>query len=208
MARNAIMRQLQRCCFCCVSGPYYCGVGANKVYGREVMEAHYRACLYAGVKIAGTNAEVMPAQVRVDFTALVLSDGLCQTRLTHVSTLCHLSTMSRSHNFTPVEVLYKAVLISITRFVNNTISTVIQQLALYRNLIKTCIMQLYNRLTHGCMLYKGLEWFLCPDCAILSRLGHGYLEETMVLFVINIGRSHNRGFNRGHTLKDTFCDDY
>ena len=28
------------------------------------MEAHYRACLYAGVKIAGTNAEVMPAQVR------------------------------------------------------------------------------------------------------------------------------------------------
>jgi len=44
-------------------GPYYCGVGANKVFGREVVEAHYRACLYAGVKIAGTNAEVMPAQV-------------------------------------------------------------------------------------------------------------------------------------------------
>ncbi|XP_072027298.1 glutamine synthetase-like [Amphiura filiformis] len=43
-------------------GPYYCGVGANKVYGRDVVEAHYRACLYAGVKIAGSNAEVMPAQ--------------------------------------------------------------------------------------------------------------------------------------------------
>ncbi|XP_013413381.1 glutamine synthetase isoform X2 [Lingula anatina] len=43
-------------------GPYYCGVGANKVYGRDVVEAHYRACLYAGVKIAGENAEVMPAQ--------------------------------------------------------------------------------------------------------------------------------------------------
>jgi len=43
-------------------GPYYCGVGADKVYGREVVEAHYRACLYAGVLIAGTNAEVMPAQ--------------------------------------------------------------------------------------------------------------------------------------------------
>lgn len=43
-------------------GPYYCGVGANRVYGREVVEAHYRACLYAGVKICGTNAEVMPAQ--------------------------------------------------------------------------------------------------------------------------------------------------
>jgi len=43
-------------------GPYYCGVGANKVYGRDIVEAHYRACLFSGVKIAGTNAEVMPAQ--------------------------------------------------------------------------------------------------------------------------------------------------
>jgi len=43
-------------------GPYYCGVGCNKVYGRDIIEAHYKACLYAGVKIAGTNAEVMPAQ--------------------------------------------------------------------------------------------------------------------------------------------------
>lgn len=46
-------------------GPYYCGVGANKVYGRDVVEAHYRACLYSGVKIAGCNAEVMPAQVNL-----------------------------------------------------------------------------------------------------------------------------------------------
>lgn len=43
-------------------GPYYCGVGANKVYGRDILECHYRACLYAGIKISGTNAEVMPAQ--------------------------------------------------------------------------------------------------------------------------------------------------
>jgi len=43
-------------------GPYYCGVGADKVFGRSLVEAHYRACLYAGVKIAGVNAEVMPAQ--------------------------------------------------------------------------------------------------------------------------------------------------
>lgn len=45
------------------AGPYYCGVGADRAYGRDVVEAHYRACLYAGIKIAGTNAEVMPAQV-------------------------------------------------------------------------------------------------------------------------------------------------
>ncbi len=45
-------------------GPYYCcAVGTGRVFGREVVEAHYRACLFAGVKIAGENAEVMPAQV-------------------------------------------------------------------------------------------------------------------------------------------------
>jgi len=43
-------------------GPYYCGVGANRVFGRDVVEAHYKACLYAGVNIAGENAEVMPSQ--------------------------------------------------------------------------------------------------------------------------------------------------
>ena len=43
-------------------GPYYCGVGSDKVKGRKIVEAHYRACLYAGIKIAGSNAEVMPSQ--------------------------------------------------------------------------------------------------------------------------------------------------
>jgi glutamine synthetase len=43
-------------------GPYYCAVGADKILGRGVAEAHYRACLFAGIKISGTNAEVMPAQ--------------------------------------------------------------------------------------------------------------------------------------------------
>nr|AEX31561.1 glutamine synthetase 1 [Monopterus albus] len=43
-------------------GPYYCGVGANNAYGRDIVGCHYKACLYAGVKIYGTNAEVMPSQ--------------------------------------------------------------------------------------------------------------------------------------------------
>lgn len=43
-------------------GPYYCGVGAGKVNCRDIVEAHYRACLYAGINISGVNAEVMPSQ--------------------------------------------------------------------------------------------------------------------------------------------------
>ncbi|TKR95280.1 hypothetical protein L596_009469 [Steinernema carpocapsae] len=43
-------------------GPYYCGVGADRVVGREIVEAHYRACLNANINIAGTNAEVTPGQ--------------------------------------------------------------------------------------------------------------------------------------------------
>lgn len=43
-------------------GPYYCAAGAEKVVGRDIVEAHALACLYAGVEFAGTNAEVMPAQ--------------------------------------------------------------------------------------------------------------------------------------------------
>jgi glutamine synthetase len=43
-------------------GEYYCGVGADKVYGRELMEVHMKACVAAGIRISGTNAEVMPSQ--------------------------------------------------------------------------------------------------------------------------------------------------
>jgi glutamine synthetase len=43
-------------------GPYYCGVGAGKVYGRALVDAHLRVCLLTGLKIAGINAEVMPSQ--------------------------------------------------------------------------------------------------------------------------------------------------
>ena len=41
---------------------YYCGVGADEIFGREIVEAHSDACMVAGLTIAGTNAEVMPAQ--------------------------------------------------------------------------------------------------------------------------------------------------
>ena len=43
-------------------GPYYCGAGADKSFGRRRLRAHYAACLYAGLEVSGTNAEVMPGQ--------------------------------------------------------------------------------------------------------------------------------------------------
>ena len=43
-------------------GPYYCGIGADRMFGRTIADAHYRACHYAGLSVSGINAEVMPGQ--------------------------------------------------------------------------------------------------------------------------------------------------
>ena len=43
-------------------GGYYCGVGADEVFGREIVEKHMDACLDAGLHLSGINAEVMPGQ--------------------------------------------------------------------------------------------------------------------------------------------------
>ncbi len=43
-------------------GPFYCSVGTENAFGRRIVEAHYKACVYAGVNISGINAEVMPGQ--------------------------------------------------------------------------------------------------------------------------------------------------
>jgi len=43
-------------------GKYYCGVGSDVAWGREISNKHLEACLRANISIAGTNAEVMPSQ--------------------------------------------------------------------------------------------------------------------------------------------------
>lgn len=43
-------------------GPYYCGVGAEQVSGRDLVEAHAKACLDADLMLYGVNAEVMLGQ--------------------------------------------------------------------------------------------------------------------------------------------------
>jgi len=48
--------------FPAAQGPYYCGVGADEVYGRELAEEHAKKCFDAGLTISGINAEVMPGQ--------------------------------------------------------------------------------------------------------------------------------------------------
>ena len=48
--------------FPAAQGPYYCGVGAEKISGRELVELHTTWCIEAGLQISGTNAEVMPGQ--------------------------------------------------------------------------------------------------------------------------------------------------
>ena len=43
-------------------GGYYCGVGDDEIYGRDVVEHHLDNCLNAGISISGLNAEVMIGQ--------------------------------------------------------------------------------------------------------------------------------------------------
>ncbi len=43
-------------------GPYYCGVGSEQIFGRDLAMEHAHACLKAGLMYYGLNAEVMPGQ--------------------------------------------------------------------------------------------------------------------------------------------------
>lgn len=43
-------------------GPFYCGVGVNRVFGRDIVEEHMDMCQQAGLSFYGINAEVMPGQ--------------------------------------------------------------------------------------------------------------------------------------------------
>ena len=64
-------------------GFYYCGVGADEVFGRDVVEAHMEACLEAGIGLSGINAEVMPGQWEFQvgpLSPLDVSDQLWMSR--------------------------------------------------------------------------------------------------------------------------------
>jgi glutamine synthetase len=64
-------------------GPFYCGVGSDEVFGREIVEGHLQACLDAGLPISGINAEVMPGQWEIQVGCddpLKVSDSLWVAR--------------------------------------------------------------------------------------------------------------------------------
>jgi glutamine synthetase len=43
-------------------GQFYCSAGSENAFGRDIVEEHLQACIYAGIKISGVNAEVAPGQ--------------------------------------------------------------------------------------------------------------------------------------------------
>ncbi len=43
-------------------GPYYCAIGADRAFGRDIAERHAALCEQAGLVFYGLNAEVMPGQ--------------------------------------------------------------------------------------------------------------------------------------------------
>jgi len=43
-------------------GDYYCGIGADSVIGREIVEEHMNMCMEIGLEISGINAEVLLGQ--------------------------------------------------------------------------------------------------------------------------------------------------
>ncbi len=64
-------------------GPFYCGVGSDEVFGRNLVEQHMEACIKSQIPICGINAEVMPGQWEYQIgTAdpLTVSDTLILSR--------------------------------------------------------------------------------------------------------------------------------
>tara|TARA_R110002153_G_scaffold10333_2_gene40889 strand:+ start:9000 stop:10139 length:1140 start_codon:yes stop_codon:yes gene_type:complete len=64
-------------------GDYYCGVGADNITGRKIVEEHLKKCVNAGLDISGINAEVMLGQWEYQIgpvTSLEGSDQLWVSR--------------------------------------------------------------------------------------------------------------------------------
>ena len=68
---------------CGTQGPYYCSVGGDRCFGRQIVDKHLELCLEAGIKICGTNAEVMasPWEYQIGpLNGIEVSDHLWMSR--------------------------------------------------------------------------------------------------------------------------------
>ena len=64
-------------------GRYYCGIGGDVAWGRDISDEHLMMCLEHNLCIVGTNAEVMPSQWEFQsgpLTALDAADNLWLSR--------------------------------------------------------------------------------------------------------------------------------
>jgi len=62
-------------------GPFYCGVGSEAVYGRQLAEAHMDACVRAGLIISGQHSSVCTtrrALRRTEISGIILGDAYDQ----------------------------------------------------------------------------------------------------------------------------------
>jgi len=48
--------------FTSIQGKYYCSIGGDRNFGREIAMEHMNKCIQAGVMICGVNSEVAPSQ--------------------------------------------------------------------------------------------------------------------------------------------------
>lgn len=77
-------------------GRYYCGVGADVSFGRQVMSDHLKHALSSELPISGTNAEVMPSQWEFQIgpgTAPIIADQMWMARYI-------LNRVAEKHNVT------------------------------------------------------------------------------------------------------------
>ena len=61
-ANTSLPYKWQQSIYSSKQGPFYCGVGGNVAFGREIAIEHMNKCIAAGVAICGVNGEVAPSQ--------------------------------------------------------------------------------------------------------------------------------------------------
>lgn len=88
-------------------GPYYCGVGADNVAGRNLVELHLSSCINSGLSIVGVNAEVALGQWEYQVggpgvNVVAACDHLWISRFI-LQRICELQGISVSFDPKPVE---------------------------------------------------------------------------------------------------------